>query len=67
MTNNRIGNFYEWYEVYREEGYEPEQAESMAERASRSGQLLPSWYVQPEVTVVRVVAVDDECDEEIPF
>ncbi len=41
-----VGTFHQWYEVYREEGYEPDQAESMAERSARSEQLLPDWYLK---------------------
>lgn len=45
MDEETGGTFCQWYEVYREEGYESEQAESMADRSARSNQPLPDWYI----------------------
>jgi hypothetical protein len=55
------GNFYQWYEVYREEGYEPDKAESMAERSAKSNQPLPSWYLNP------TPATKSNVPEDCPF
>jgi hypothetical protein len=57
------GSFYQWYEVYREEGYEPDQAESRAERSAKSNQPLPSWYVNP----IPVTYNSSDIPEDCPF
>lgn len=72
-TTTETGTFEEWYEIYRDEGYEPEQAESMAYRSARSSQPLPEWYTNPNPDNPYIQSDNDidtdqptNCDD-IPF
>lgn len=60
----QTGSFHQWYEIYREEGYEPEQAESMAQRSAQSNQFLPNWYLNPEP---KPAYSPSDCPEDNPF
>lgn len=60
---SQVGSFYQWYEVYKEEGCEPEQAENMAERSVRTNQPLPDWYINPEPKSIS----SQNCPDDFPF